>query len=111
MPPTIVHVVGARPQFVKAAVVLEANQGRWRDVLVHTGQHYDHALSEIFFDELGIPRADINLNVGSERESLGGLLPLAFLLALFSIFFLFFFFSFSFSFPLFLSILLPFSRQ
>ena len=65
MPPTIVHVVGARPQFVKAAVVLEANQGRWRDVLVHTGQHYDHALSEIFFDELGIPRADINLNVGS----------------------------------------------
>ena len=65
MPSTVVHVVGARPQFVKAAVVLEATQGRWRDVLVHTGQHYDHALSEIFFEELGIPRADINLNVGS----------------------------------------------
>lgn len=65
MPPTVVHVVGARPQFVKAAVVLEATQDRWQDVLVHTGQHYDHALSEIFFEELGIPHADINLNVGS----------------------------------------------
>ena len=62
---SVVHVVGARPQFVKAAIVLEATGGRWRNVLVHTGQHYDHQLSEVFFQELGIPRPDVNLEVGS----------------------------------------------
>ena len=65
LPCPVVHIVGARPQFVKAAVVLSANGGRWRDVLVHTGQHYDPQLSDVFFRELRIPQPDVNLEVGS----------------------------------------------
>ena len=60
-------VAGARPNFVKVAPILEAMRGR-RDVepvLVHTGQHYDIRMSGSFFDELGIPAPDINLEVGS----------------------------------------------
>ena len=62
----IVHVVGARPNFPKAAPVLaaleahEANQ-----LLVHTGQHYDSNMSDVFFDELRLQRPDVNLGVGS----------------------------------------------
>ncbi|HMB89707.1 MAG TPA: UDP-N-acetylglucosamine 2-epimerase, partial [Rhodothermales bacterium] len=59
-------VVGARPQFVKAAVVSRAlATAGMEEVLVHTGQHYDATMSRVFFDELGIPRPAINLNVGS----------------------------------------------
>lgn len=59
-------IVGARPQFVKAAVVSRALAHIGiREVLVHTGQHYDQALSQVFFEELGLPRPAVNLNVGS----------------------------------------------
>ncbi len=59
-------VVGARPQFIKAAPVSRALQAAGiNEFLVHTGQHYDANMSQIFFDELGIPRPDVNLGVGS----------------------------------------------
>jgi len=61
----IVSVVGARPQFIKAAVVSRVLRGRHQEVLLHTGQHYDYEMSEVFFRELGLPRPDINLGVGS----------------------------------------------
>ncbi|WP_424020005.1 non-hydrolyzing UDP-N-acetylglucosamine 2-epimerase (plasmid) [Halorientalis pallida] len=60
----ICSVVGARPQFVKAFPVAEA-LGAHERVLVHTGQHYDRKLSDVFFEELPIPEPDVNLGVGS----------------------------------------------
>lgn len=63
---TIVTVLGARPQFVKAATVSRqiAISGQIREVIVHTGQHYDNDMSDVFFDELTIPRPDVNLGIG-----------------------------------------------
>ena len=63
----ILHVVGARPNFMKAAPVLRALalKPEVRQFLVHTGQHYDPAMSEVFFRELEIPEPDCNLEVGS----------------------------------------------
>src|SRR5271165_561244 len=63
----ILHVVGARPNFIKAAPVLQALARRnyVRQTLVHTGQHYDFNMSDVFFQQLGMPAADINLEVGS----------------------------------------------
>ncbi len=61
----ILTVVGARPQFIKAAPFSRALRLRHREVLVHTGQHYDRAMSQQFFDQMGIPRPDYNLKVGS----------------------------------------------
>ena len=59
-------IVGARPQFVKAAVVSRALAAAGiEEVLVHTGQHYDATMSRVFFDELDIPRPAVNLDVGS----------------------------------------------
>lgn len=63
----IVTIVGARPQFIKAAVVsraLKEHHPAVHEVLVHTGQHYDANMSEVFFDELDIPRPDENLAIG-----------------------------------------------
>jgi UDP-GlcNAc3NAcA epimerase len=58
--------VGARPQFIKAAPVCkELLERGHKNILVHTGQHYDYSLSKVFFDELGIPSPDYNLEVGS----------------------------------------------
>jgi UDP-N-acetylglucosamine 2-epimerase (non-hydrolysing) len=60
------HIVGARPNFIKAApVVLALEEAGERPFLVHTGQHYEPALSEVFFDQLGLPEPDQNLGVGS----------------------------------------------
>lgn len=61
----IVTVIGARPQFVKAAVVSRAfaTDPRIEEVIVHTGQHFDTQMSDVFFDELGIPRPQHNLGV------------------------------------------------
>ncbi|GAB4413828.1 MAG: UDP-N-acetylglucosamine 2-epimerase (non-hydrolyzing) [Bacteroidia bacterium] len=63
----ILTVVGARPQFIKAAVISRAisQHEALTEVLVHTGQHYDYNMSEIFFEELGIPAPAYNLGVGS----------------------------------------------
>jgi UDP-N-acetylglucosamine 2-epimerase len=67
----LMQVVGARPQFVKLAPVCRAIAAansagrRIESVVVHTGQHYDPAMSDVFFSELGIPEADLDLGVGS----------------------------------------------
>lgn len=61
----LVTIVGARPQFVKAAPLSAALRTRHREVLVHTGQHYDRTLSRVFFEELGIPAPDYHLGIGS----------------------------------------------
>jgi UDP-N-acetylglucosamine 2-epimerase (non-hydrolysing) len=63
----ILHVVGARPNFMKVAPVFRAllHRGGTRQTLVHTGQHYDFNMSDVFFQQLEIPAPDINLQVGS----------------------------------------------
>jgi len=63
----ILNIVGARPNFMKIAPLMDAmaRHEALDPLLVHTGQHYDGQLSDVFFDELGIPRPDINLGVGS----------------------------------------------
>jgi UDP-N-acetylglucosamine 2-epimerase (non-hydrolysing) len=68
----IVHVLGTRPNFVKMAPVIAAARERFgpdSSVIVHTGQHYDRAMSEIFFEELGVPEPDHMLGVGSGSHS------------------------------------------
>jgi UDP-N-acetylglucosamine 2-epimerase len=61
----VVSIVGARPQFIKAAAVSRALRVTADEILVHTGQHYDRGMSQVFFEELDIPRPDVNLGVGS----------------------------------------------
>lgn len=61
----IITVIGARPQFIKAAAVSNKLREKNEEVLIHTGQHYDENMSKIFFDELDIPYPDYNLSVGS----------------------------------------------
>ena len=62
----ILTVIGARPQFIKAAPVSKALRHAGHDeFIVHTGQHYDYQMSQVFFDELLIPNPDVNLGVGS----------------------------------------------
>jgi UDP-N-acetylglucosamine 2-epimerase len=58
-------VLGARPQFVKAAPLSAALRRRFTEVLVHTGQHYDREMSDVFFEQLGIPAPDHHLHIGS----------------------------------------------
>src|SRR5690606_30403034 len=63
----ILSVVGARPQFVKLAAIADAAAQRddVEHVIVHTGQHYDAAMSDVFFADLRIPAPDVNLAIGS----------------------------------------------
>lgn len=63
----VLSLVGARPQFIKEALVGKTARaaGLWRHEVVHSGQHYDAALSDIFFEELGIPAPDYHLGIGS----------------------------------------------
>lgn len=64
---TVLHIVGARPNFMKVAPIHRAisRQGRWAQLLVHTGQHYDVKMSDVFFADLKMPVPDIHLGVGS----------------------------------------------
>jgi UDP-GlcNAc3NAcA epimerase len=66
----VVSVVGARPQFIKAAAISRKLRERHIEVLVHTGQHYDYEMSGIFFDGLDLPQPDANLGVGSGSHGL-----------------------------------------
>lgn len=61
----VVTIVGARPQFIKAAAMSRELRKRHQEVLVHTGQHYDYEMSGVFFEGLEIPTPDVNLEVGS----------------------------------------------
>src|SRR5512147_460576 len=74
----IATIVGARPQFIKAATVCRAiadhnqlvasDSSRVTEVLIHTGQHYDDNMSKVFFDELQIPKPQYNLGIGSDSH-------------------------------------------
>ena len=65
----IVSVVGARPEFIQAMPVSQAVRANHKEILVHTGQHYDYQMSQTFFDELDIPVPDYNLSVGSASQA------------------------------------------
>ena len=68
----LLTIIGARPKIIKAGAISRAVRGLFADRLeekiLHTGQHYDGNMSQIFFDELGIPQPDYNLGVGSGRH-------------------------------------------
>ena len=75
--PKIATIIGARPQFIKAATVSRAISRHNKDckekdlmeeIIIHTGQHYDENMSRVFFDELQIPRPDYNLGIGSDSH-------------------------------------------
>lgn len=61
----ILTVIGARPQFIKAAALSRILMNEHEEIIVHTGQHYDENMSDIFFNQLNIPKPKYNLNVGS----------------------------------------------
>lgn len=64
----VLTIVGARPQFIKAAPVSRVLRHQHHEFLLHTGQHYDDAMSDLFFRQLAIPAPDLNLEVGSGRH-------------------------------------------
>ena len=63
----ILTIIGARPQFIKASIVSKAisTQTALQELIIHTGQHFDTNMSDIFFEQLGIPRADYQLDINS----------------------------------------------
>ena len=73
----VATIVGARPQFIKAAAFSRAAKGKLEEVVIHTGQHYDPNMSDIFFEQLKIPRPQYNLGIngGTHGEMTGAMLP------------------------------------
>src|ERR687886_255195 len=73
----VLSVVGNRPQFIKAAPLSLALRDRAEEITLHTGQHYDRELSEIFFEELGLPEPQYRLEAGSgtHAEQTARMLP------------------------------------
>jgi UDP-GlcNAc3NAcA epimerase len=65
----IITVLGARPQFIKAALVSRELRKEHQEIIIHTGQHYNRELSDIFFDEMNIPQPDYNLGIGSDTHA------------------------------------------
>lgn len=67
----VMHIVGARPNFMKIAPIIRemSTRGSFRQCLVHTGQHYDQSMSDVFFNDLGIPQPDYNLEIGSGSQA------------------------------------------
>ena len=67
----IINVAGARPNFMKISPLMQAfrRHDAFDPILVHTGQHYDERMSDLFFRQLGIPQPDINLGVGSASHA------------------------------------------
>lgn len=61
----LVTIIGARPQFIKAGITSISLRKKFKEILVHTGQHYDSNMSDIFFEEMNIPKPDYFLNIGS----------------------------------------------
>src|SRR4030042_314890 len=66
----IISVVGARPQVIKCAPVSKELRKNNIEILIHTGQHYDYELSKVFFDQLGIPKPEYNLAIGSDTHAI-----------------------------------------
>lgn len=72
----ICTVVGARPQFIKLAMISRVLRKEFQEVLIHTGQHYDHNMSDVFFEEMDIPKPDYNLGIsgGTHGQMTGQML-------------------------------------
>lgn len=72
----ICSVVGARPQFIKLAVVSRELRRQFEEIIIHTGQHYDHNMSDVFFEEMDIPKPDYNLGIsgGTHGQMTGQML-------------------------------------
>ena len=64
----ICTVIGVRPQFVKAAVLSPVIRKEHKEILIHTGQHYDESMSAVFFRELGLPEPDYKLALAGDTE-------------------------------------------